>query len=122
MLQCLEFCCISAHSSEDYMQQGGSIECGPVCCQGVHGGLEWRCALLLAWLRLHGPHMGLCGSNCEGQVRDNTHTHSYILTQMLGYLLILHTQCDANNVALVEPLQVLFLEMTVCFIPAGIGW
>lgn len=39
---------------------------------------------------------------------------------MLGDLFILHTQCDANNTALVEPLQVLFLERTVCFVPAGI--
>ena len=101
------------------MQLDDSTESGPVCCQGVHGRLERRCALLLAWLRLHRPHMGLCGSSCKEQVRDNTHrdTPSH---KLLGDFFILHTQCDANNVALNEPSQVLFLEMTQCFIPAGI--
>ncbi len=62
-------------------------QCRPVLCQGVHGRLERRCALLLAWLRLHRSNVGLCGSSCERQVFDNTYTDTP-LNKMLRNLVI----------------------------------
>ena len=74
--------------------------------QGVHGRLRQRCALLLAWLRLHWADMGSCGSSCQGQVCFTSLSSSALLAQVQNWSApglastFFHTQPIAEGVSM----------------------